>query len=103
VGDVVFGVFFVCNSTILLLKSLFLKGERKWVMLCLVSFCLQLNYFITPVFFEKRKKMGDVMFGVFFFCLQLNYFIAQKFLLKGYERANRKVNLMKEALKVENA
>jgi hypothetical protein len=84
--------FFYCS------KEFVLKGDRKWVMLCLVFslftiglfYCSKMCFlkekenrcdvvfgvflfaielfYYSRVFFEKRKKVGDVMFGVFFVC-----------------------------------
>lgn len=85
-----FHVFFVSNWTILLLKSLFLKGERKWVMLCLVSFLFAIElFYCSRVFFEKRKKAGDFVFGVFFVC---NWTILKSLFWKDMERANKMSN-----------
>jgi hypothetical protein len=64
VDDVVFGVFWF---TIGLKKSV-LKGERKWVMLCLVSL-----FYCSRVFFLKRKKVGEVVFSIFLFTFELFY------------------------------
>jgi len=75
VGDVVFRVFFGLQLDYFIAQKFVFERRMKMdEMLCLVSFLFAIEqFYCSRVFFEKRKKVGDVVLVFCLFAIELFY------------------------------